>query len=640
MDKCFILLFGVLLALLSHVSCSRSFTIDWANDRFLKDGQPFSYQSGGMHYFRVPHQYWEDRIIKIKAAGMNTLQTYVSWRSHELVEGVYNFDGDNDLLKYLTLAKKHDLNVVLRPGPYICAEWTFGGLPYWLLNKPGMEVRVYNKPYIEAIAKWFSVLLPMIKPFLYVNGGPIITMQVENEYGAYGPWVCDKKYLQFLLDQYMKYLGDDTVYFTMDNTSDRRLECGAIPGLLKALDFGPGRDPEQQLHMLRNFQAHGPFINGEFWAGWFDKWGGHHANRSAVVIAEKFDEMLQLNASVNFYMFHGGTNFGYTNGAMSKRPGSYNVRVTSYDYNALLTEAGDTTDKYFAVRQVMSKYRKLPPGPVPPNSPKWKSSKILLKTQISLFDNLDQFSKCVKRKLPSLMEHFNQSDGFILYQLQWSGPLQNISLYGVHDRATVFLDRTKIGSINRMHSRNGSLIVTDDLPDQYTISILVENLGRVNHGSYMAVDFKGINFMVLLDGKNVNLEDWTVCPLPLNTVQPALQNTANLRYPPPGSSFTPTIFCGPFNTNNGNDTFLDPRGWEKGIAYLNEVNLGRYWPTEGPQITLYAPGVYFNSKQGENVICLFEIETANPDGSVVFVDVPILEKPMDGQIHNSDWLEF
>jgi len=293
----------------------------------------------------------------------------------------------------------------------------------------------------------------------------------------------------------------------------------------------------------------------------------------------------------------------------------------------------------------MAKYVELPPDPVPPNSPKWKSSvDIHLKTQISLFDNLEQFSQCSKRKLPSLMEHFNQSGGFILYQLQWSGPLHNVSLYGVHDRATVFVDRQKIGSINRMQSLNGSLILPVDLSDQlnvrpdqgYTISILVENLGRVNHGSYMAVDFKGITFMVVLDGENVNLEDWKVCPLPLNTVQPALQNTDNLRYPPAGSPFTPTIFCGSFRKLNGDDTFLDPRGWEKGVAYLNEVNLGRYWPTEGPQVTLYSPGVFF--KQGENVICLFEIETANPDNTIVFTDVPILGK--QGQDNMDNWVEF
>lgn len=612
---------------------SRTFTIDWENDRFLKDGKPFSYHSGGMHYFRVPRQYWGDRMSKIRLAGMNTLQTYVSWNSHEAVEGQFNFEGDNNLTEYLSLAQSHGLNVVLRPGPYICAEWRFGGLPYWLLNKPGIEFRVYNKPYIEAIARWFAVLLPMIRPFLYGNGGPVITVQVENEYGAYGPWVCDKDYLQFILDQYKKYLGDEVVYFTLDNTNVKRLECGALPGLLKALDFGPDKIPKYQLQMLRKFQNHGPFVNGEFWAGWFDEWGKGHANVSSSIVAKRLDQMLQLNASVNFYMFHGGTNFAYTNGAMSKIPGRYNVRVTSYDYNSPLTEAGDTTDKYFAIRDVMAKYVKLPPDPVPPNSPKWKSvANISLKTQISLFDNIEQFSKCVQRTLPSLMEHFNQSDGFILYQLQWSGQLRNISLYGVQDRATVFVDRQKIGSISRMDFLNGSLILPSDLsaklnvrPDQsYTISILVENLGRVNHGSYMGIDYKGITFMILLDGRNVNHEDWTVCPLPMSSVEPALQNLATLNFPPKGASFTPSIFCGSFRKLTGDDTFLDPRGWEKGVAFVNDVNLGRYWPGVGPQITLYAPGVYF--KQGENLVCLFEIETPHEDSTVAFIDVPILDK--------------
>ncbi|KAL5262028.1 hypothetical protein ACHWQZ_G007662 [Mnemiopsis leidyi] len=647
MNERFILLVGLLTVNLFDVSRCRSFTVDWDNDRFLKDGKPFSYYSGGMHYFRVPRQYWSERMNKIRLAGMNTLQTYVSWNSHEAVEGQFNFEGDNNLTEYLSLAQSHGLNVVFRPGPYICAEWTFGGLPYWLLNKPDIQVRVYNKAYIEAIAKWFAVLLPMIKPFLYENGGPIITVQVENEYGAYGPWVCDKKYLQFLLDQYKQYLGENVVYFTMDNTNDKRLDCGAIPGLLKALDFGPEKIPKYQLQMLRRFQAHGPFINGEYWAGWFDMWGGGHARRNVSLVAERLDQMLQLNASVNFYMFHGGTNFGYTNGAMSKHPGKYNVRVTSYDYDAPLSEAGDTTPKYFAVREVMSKYVDLPPDPVPPNSPKWKSSvDIHMKTKISLFDNLEQFAKCYKRKLPSLMEHFNQSDGFILYQLQRTGPLHNVSLYGVHDRASVFVDRQKIGSINRMDFLNGSLILPAELsdslnvrPDQgYTISILVENLGRVNHGSYMAQDYKGITFMVLFDGENVNSENWSVCPIPMNTVQPALENTANLIQPPVGSPFTPTVFCGSFRKLNGDDTFLDPRGWDKGVAFLNEVNLGRYWPTEGPQVTLYTPGVYF--KKGDNVICLFEIENSHQNNTVAFTDVPILGKASLVTSYAGDLVEF
>ena len=623
------LVLALLLQLLSLFQ-ARSFKVDWENDRFLKDGEHFSYYSGGMHYFRVPPQYWKDRMHKIKMAGMNTLQTYVSWNSHEEVEGKYDFQGGNNLTHYLSLAQSMGLNVVLRPGPYICAEWRFGGLPYWLLNKPGIQVRMYNEPYIKAIAKWFSVLLPMIKPFLYTNGGPIITVQVENEYGAYGPWVCDKDYLQFLLDQYRKYLGEDTVYFTLDNNNPKRLECGNLPGLLKALDFGPDKIPHFQLEMLRKYQAHGPFVNGEFWAGWFDVWGGGHAHVGADKVAGRLDEMLQLNGSVNFYMFEGGTNFGYSNGAMSQHPGKYNVRVTSYDYNSALSEAGDPTDKYYAIRTVMSKYVKLPSGPVPVPSPKWKSSPLKFTSKMSLFDNLSAFSTCVTAQLPVTMEKFEQSDGFILYQIQWTGSVKNISLYGVHDRAVVYIDRQRLGVVDRQSQLNGSVIVPPNFrskfsqyPNSYTVTIFVENLGRVNHGSYMAIDYKGITMMVTFDGVNVNSKEWSVCPLPLNSPKPAFKSDEIKISPPIEAPFTPSIYCTSFKTSNKLDTFLDPRGWSKGVAYLNNINLGRYWPTKGPQVTLYTPGVYLKPS---NLLCILEIDAPFMNETVQFIDTPILGK--------------
>ena len=623
------LVLALLLQLLSLFQ-ARSFKVDWENDRFLKDGEHFSYYSGGMHYFRVPPQYWKDRMHKIKMAGMNTLQTYVSWNSHEEVEGKYDFQGGNNLTHYLSLAQSMGLNVVLRPGPYICAEWRFGGLPYWLLNKPGIQVRMYNEPYIKAIAKWFSVLLPMIKPFLYTNGGPIITVQVENEYGAYGPWVCDKDYLQFLLDEYRKYLGEDTVYFTLDNTNPKRLECGNLPGLLKALDFGPDKIPHFQLEMLRKYQAHGPFVNGEFWAGWFDEWGGGHAHVGADKVAGRLDEMLQLNGSVNFYMFEGGTNFGYSNGAMSKHPGKYNVRVTSYDYNSALSEAGDPTDKYYAIRTVMSKYVKLPSGPVPVPSRKWKSSPLKFTSKMSLFDNLSAFSTCVTAQLPVTMEQFEQSDGFILYQIQWTGSVKNISLYGVHDRAVVYIDRQRLGVVDRQSQLNGSVIVPPNFrskfsqyPNSYTVTIFVENLGRVNHGSYMAIDYKGITMMVTFDGVNVNSKEWSVCPLPLNSPKPAFKSDEIQISPPIEAPFTPSIYCTSFKTSNKLDTFLDPRGWSKGVAYLNNINLGRYWPTKGPQVTLYTPGVYLKPS---NLLCILEIDAPFMNETVQFIDTPILGK--------------
>jgi len=603
---------------------SPSFTVDWDNDRFLKDGQQFQFYSGGMHYFRVPRAYWRDRLSKMKLAGMNTLQTYLAWNSHQPQEDG-NTVGLEDVTDYLALAQEMGLNVVLRPGPYICAEWEFGGLPYWLLNKPGIEFRVYNEPYVAAIADWFAVVLPKVAPFLYKNGGPIIAVQVENEYGAFGPHVCDHKYLQFILDQYKQYLGDDVVYYTVDNTNVVRLACGALPGLLKTLDFGSNKIPHFQFEMLRRFQAHGPLVNTEFWSGWFDEWGDRmHANVSASLVAERLDQMIALNASVNLYMFEGGTNFGYTSGAMSKDGYAYNARVTSYDYDSPLTEAGDTTPKYWAIRKVMQKYVTLPPGPVPPHSPKWSSGEIALNTVVPLLDNLDVFSKCRAGRLPVTMEQFNQSAGFILYQLEWDSGASTISLYNVHDRAAVFLDKVRVGTIDRREAANGTITLPQGRRgDKVTISILVENMGRANHGSFMGGEYKGITKMVLIDGVVVNSENWTICPLPIEQINEVQMSSA--RTPAAGYSFAPAFYCTTFpSPPSPQDTFLDPQGWGKGLAFLNNRNLGRYWPSVGPQVTLYTPGVFFN--KGDNQFCMFEIDSAPETQSVKFVSKPILGK--------------
>lgn len=613
------------LQLLLVTRTKRSFTVDWDKNTFLKDGKPFRYISGSMHYFRIPKPFWRDRLYKMKLAGLDTIQTYIAWNFHEISPGQYKFDGDADLEGFLQLAKEMGMLVVLRPGPYICAEWTFGGLPYWLIKEPGIKFREYSDPYIKAIAAWFKVVLPKVKPYLYRNGGSIITVQVENEYGAYGPHVCDKNYLKFILEQYQKYLGKDVVYTTVDNRNVARLECGNLPKLLKTLDFGPDKIPHFQFEMLRKYQPQGPLVNAEFWAGWFDKWGDpSHANVSENLVAQRLNEMLQLNASVNFYVFEGGTNFGFTSGAMSKDGYAYNARVTSYDYNAALSEAGDTTDKYWAARAVIKKYKELPPDPVPAHSPKWESADIHFSGTISIFNNLGTYHS-INTSLPFTMEYFDQSDGYILYELLWtSEPIQNISLYNVHDRAVVYLNTSRYGVIDRRFAANGTIVINSTADGPTSVKILVENMGRVNHGSFMGTDFKGITRDVLIDGKSVGDRRWTVYSLPFDKPP----DLVNFNYIPSNfrqvGNFLPTIYCGKFSTPNQHDSFLDPTGWGKGVAYLNGINLGRYWPTEGPQVTLYTPGIHFKQ---ENVLCVLETEQQEPQLSIKFIKKPILQKP-------------
>ncbi|MFT7816128.1 beta-galactosidase isoform X1 [Arapaima gigas] len=325
----------------------RTFEIDYKNDCFHKDGQPFRYISGSIHYSRIPRIYWKDRLLKMYMAGLNAIQTYVPWNYHEPVPNQYVFSGDRDLEYFLQLASDIGLLVVLRPGPYICAEWDMGGLPAWLLNKTDIVLRSSDPDYIGAVDKWMGKLLPMIKPFLYQNGGPVITVQVENEYGSY--FACDYNYLRHLTRLFRYHLGGEVVLFTTDGASVGYLKCGSLQGLYATVDFGPGGNVTAAFAAQRYAEPNGPLVNSEFYTGWLDHWGEHHSVVPASAVAKSLNEILEVGASVNLYMFIGGTNFGYWNGANTP----YAPQPTSYDYDAPLTEAGDLTDKYFAIRDVI-----------------------------------------------------------------------------------------------------------------------------------------------------------------------------------------------------------------------------------------------------------------------------------------------
>ncbi|EHH51741.1 hypothetical protein EGM_11177 [Macaca fascicularis] len=327
----------------------RVFEIAYSQDRFLKDGQPFRYISGSIHYSRVPRFYWKDRLLKMKMAGLNTIQTYVPWNFHEPWPGQYQFSEDHDVEYFLRLAHELGLLVILRPGPYICAEWEMGGLPAWLLEKEAILLRSSDPDYLAAVDKWLGVLLPKMKPLLYQNGGPIITVQVENEYGSY--FACDFDYLRFLQKRFHHHLGDDVVLFTTDGAHETFLQCGALQGLYTTVDFGPGSNITDAFQIQRKCEPKGPLINSEFYTGWLDHWGQPHSTIKTEVVASSLYDILARGASVNLYMFIGGTNFAYWNGANSP----YAAQPTSYDYDAPLSEAGDLTEKYFALRNVIQK---------------------------------------------------------------------------------------------------------------------------------------------------------------------------------------------------------------------------------------------------------------------------------------------
>ncbi|NXN51764.1 BGAL galactosidase, partial [Rynchops niger] len=419
----------------------RSFGIDYDCGCFVKDGEPFRYISGSIHYSRVPRYYWKDRLLKMKMAGLDAIQTYVPWNYHEPQLGVYDFSGDKDLEYFLQLANDTGLLVILRAGPYICAEWDMGGLPAWLLEKKSIVLRSSDSDYLAAVEKWMGVLLPRMRPHLYHNGGPVIMVQVENEYGSY--FACDYDYLRSLLKLFRQHLGDEVVLFTTDGASQFHLRCGALQGLYATVDFAPGGNVTAAFLAQRSSEPTGPLVNSEFYTGWLDHWGHRHSVVPAQTVAKTLNEILARGANVNLYMFIGGTNFAYWNGANMP----YMPQPTSYDYDAPLSEAGDLTEKYFALREVIGMYKQLPEGLIPPTTPKFAYGKVHLQKVGTVVELLDMLSHegPVKSTYPLTFVQVKQYFGFVLYRTtlpkNCTEPTQLSSISnGVHDRAYISVD--------------------------------------------------------------------------------------------------------------------------------------------------------------------------------------------------------
>ncbi|KAJ7376860.1 Beta-galactosidase-1-like protein [Desmophyllum pertusum] len=638
--KVLLTFFAFLCAL--HFSESRSFVIDYENDCFLKDGEPFRYISGCFHYFRVPRFYWKDRLMKMKAGGLNTVQTYIAWNIHEPVHGTYNFDGDADIVSFIELANSLGLLVIVRAGPYICAEWEFGGYPPWLLKNTSIILRSMDNPmYTTYVQSWMSVLLPKLKPLLYVNGGPIISVQVENEYGSF--FACDHDYMKFLEQLFREYLGNDIILFTVDGDSEAELKCGTIPSLYATVDFGDTTDPEAAFAIMRKFSPKGPLVNTEFYPGWLDLWGVPHQTRPASTVAETLDKILSMNASVNFYMYEGGTNFGFMNGAgYNKSDGTLIPSITSYDYDAPLTEAGDTTTKFQILQKTIAKHEKSPVIPVPANTTKFAYGKVQMTRQSTLLNVLEKLSPDgpVNAPLPLTMEQIGQNYGFILYRTQipqyfYASGSADLNVSGVvRDRAIIYVGNVRQGTTFR---HTGDLIVPVIIGHFLQLDILVENMGRLNQGM---ADPKGILGNVTLNG--TLLMNWQMYAINLdNLFSDAFAFAPNSderkeELSDMDNDFAPSFFYGEFPVNSSSDTFLQLPGWHKGQAFVNGFNLGRYWPVVGPQNTLFVPASVLSVSQNPASVLLFELDFAPcefPDPCFVeFVSTPSL----DGPVHPFD----
>lgn len=570
---------------------SGSFTYDTAG--FYLNGQPFEFWGGEMHFQRIPRAYWHDRLLKAKAMGLNTVATYVFWNALEPNPGQWDFSSDNDLAAFIRTAQELGLYVFVRPGPYACAEWDFGGLPAWLLARPGAKVRCLDPDYMRAARIYIRKIAEIIAPLQITRGGNVIMVQVENEYGSYGN---DQEYLRVLRDAW-RAAGIDVPLSTADGATTYMLEAGSIPGCVVGLDPGANAGNFAQAKRSR---PDVPAFCSEYYPGWLTHWGETWQRVDTVELLRDLEWLIQNHKSWNLYVLHGGTNWGFYAGANFSD--TYQPDVTSYDYDAPIREDGSLTPKYYAIRRLLTRYRRdatplpKPPPPVPALAvPEFKLTPLC-----SVFDQLPE---PVIAAQPKPMEQLGQNFGFILYRTRLLGHHSGkLTVTDLHDYATVYLDGQYLGALDRTKKQQTIDLPKTDPPGSQ-LDILVEGMGRINYGQRL-LDPKGITERVTLNG--MTLMNWEMYSLPMNDTY--LQNLKNAGQnswrTQPGQ-----FFRGTFSLKQPADTYLDLSGWEKGVVWVNGHNLGRYWQI-GPQQRLYLPASFL--KKGENEVLVFDLHRTEP----------------------------
>ncbi|XP_047450931.1 beta-galactosidase-1-like protein 2 isoform X1 [Mugil cephalus] len=589
------------------------------SSQFTLERKPFRILGGSIHYFRVPRAYWEDRLLKMKACGLNTLTTYVPWNLHEPERGVFNFEDDLDIEAFLRLAADLGLWVILRPGPYICAEWDLGGLPSWLLRDPNMKLRTTYSGFTDAVDSFFDQLLKKVISYQYSKGGPIIAVQVENEYGSYAK---DEAYMPYIKEALLSR-GISELLVTSDNKDG--LQLGGVKGALETINFQ--KLDKNEIKYLDEIQPQKPKMVMEYWSGWFDLWGGLHHVFTAEEMIPVVTEILKLDMSINLYMFHGGTNFGFMSGAFAVGIPAPKPMVTSYDYDAPLSEAGDYTTKYHLLRNLFSHYHTQPLPELPTLHEKRAYQPAVIQQHLSLWDCLHFIDKPLKSEKPVNMENLpvnndnGQSYGYTLYEtVITSGGVLN-SKNNVRDRALVFLDKHCVGVLDYKVQE----IVLPDGKGQRTLGLLVENCGRVNYGKTLNEERKGLVGDVELNKQP--LRDFIIHSLEM---KPSFVNRLvssgqwkPMRQQPSFPGFFQTML---YVNSSPKDTFIKLPGWSKGVVFINGKNLGRYWSV-GPQQTLYVPGPWLH--RGENQVIVFEEQET--DGKVQFSSTPDYGMTVDVQ---------
>lgn len=592
---------------------------------FLLDGKAFVIKAAELHYARIPSDYWEHRIEMCKALGMNTICLYVFWNYHEEEEGVFHFEGERDLAKFLALCQKHDMWVILRPGPYVCAEWEMGGLPWWLLKKENMELRSQNEDFMQAVGRFQRRLAQELSPFMMKNGGNILMVQVENEFGSYGQ---DKAYMSALRDTLRSVGWEDTPLFQCDWSSN--FQKNALDDLIWTLNFGTNAKPLQQFRTLREIRPDAPLMCSEYWSGWFDGWGRKHETRSADAMVKGIASMLENNISFSLYMTHGGTSFAHWAGANNTH---FSPDCTSYDYDAPINEQGSANDKYHKLRALLQEYsdKKLPEIPSP--KPIIQIADIDFVAYAPLESTI---SRVEKSRDPLNFEAMDFAYGSAIYTCRLPACDEGyLRITDAHDFVRVFVNDSLVGELYR------------GLKDQHTLKmpatqegdelrIFVEAMGRINY-SRMIHDRKGITEKVELISRSASghelcytLKNWEIQLIDARDLPEKWEELAPNQ---PRAAY----YKGSFRLKKIGDTFLDLSSWGKGFVWVNGHCLGRFWNV-GPQQTLYCPGCWL--KKGENEVIVMDI--IGPQA----ISMQGLKTPIIDQLHkeylpqdavNIDW---
>lgn len=569
-----------------------SFQIEKSN--FMLDGKPFQVISGEMHPARIPAVYWRHRIQMAKAMGCNTIAAYIFWNYHESEPGVFDFQTENhNIAQFIRIVQEEGMWLMLRPGPYVCAEWDFGGLPSYLLSIPDIKVRCMDPRYTDAVERYIKTLALQVNHLQVTNGGPIIMVQIENEYGSYGN---DRTYVKWL-EELWKKNGIEVPFYTADGATPFMLEAGSLP------DAAIGLDPaanESEFAQATKANPNVPSFCSELYPGWLTHWGEKWQHPDTAGLVKDVKWLMDNKKSFNFYVIHGGTNFGYWAGANAFSPTQYQPDVTSYDYDAPINEMGQPTPKYYALRNLLTKHQpsrqKLPAIPAP--MPVIEIPEITFTSSASVWDNLPS---AIQSPQPKPMEMFGQKAGFILYRTKLVGHKKGkLLITDLHDYATIFVDGKYIGKLDRSKAEN-SIVLPESTTADPQLDILVEGMGRINFAEYM-IDRKGITDRVSLNG--MTLMNWQVFTLPFDETY-----LDNLKLSTQNNSRSGVFFNGEFQLAATGDTYLDLSQWEKGVVWVNGHNLGRYWNI-GPQKRLYCPAPWLN--KGKNKIVIFDMHQLIP----------------------------